>query len=306
MTATFSGLRGVDLKYRPNAGAGSATGLFGLYVAGTQVGARGPIRSIDMADGVVAPLYMGGVGQVAGQGDATNLYFQPIVEYMVSNFGFAGALRVARNIVLARRPDSSPAPVTGVAYAMVKWPATMTGAPSDVDFTAGANTVVRNAGSWITDGFSVGMVPKIVGTASNDGLASAILSVTATTLTFASGVVTELNVDGSTFTMQARSLNGRDCTSAVAGAGTVGAVVCLAHPSLDFLGTSRYFFGVELHDGCTTPILALGALEPGAPLELDANGKAVPLTAVVPAEVGRCIGRHSRATVGADWIQVGT
>jgi len=67
--------------------------------------------------------------------------------------------------------------------------ATVSGRVSLV-FAAAGNTITRNAGSWITEGFAVGQSVTIAGTASNNRTAT-LTGVTATVLTFASGVVNE-------------------------------------------------------------------------------------------------------------------
>jgi hypothetical protein len=80
-------------------------------------------------------------------------------------------------------------------------PAAMQGAPSDVDF-ATDDTITRNAGSWVTDGFKVGMTITIDGTASNDG-DHVVTVVTASVLTVSSspGLALEANVDGGTISI---------------------------------------------------------------------------------------------------------
>lgn len=98
----------------------------------------------------------------------------------------------------------------------------------------------------------------------------------------------------------------RDCFGAVATAGTGAGIVAVSSAYAGYTGTQRYFVGVELGDGCTTPILALGAIGPKVPLELDSNGKAIALTSVTPGELTRCIGRNTTLTAGAAVIQIGT
>ncbi len=70
--------------------------------------------------------------------------------------------------------------------------ATMTGSPNDVDFTT--TTITRNTGSFVTDGFHIGMTITITGTASNNVTVGPLTNVTATVLTVASGLVVEANV----------------------------------------------------------------------------------------------------------------
>lgn len=81
--------------------------------------------------------------------------------------------------------------------------AVMQGEPSDVDFDGTADTITRATGSWVTDGFKVGMTATVDGTASNDGFSAVLTDVTATVLTFAAGITTEANVDGANFTITA-------------------------------------------------------------------------------------------------------
>jgi hypothetical protein len=87
--------------------------------------------------------------------------------------------------------------------AMQKPAARMTGAPSDLDFVAAADTITRNTGSWVDDGFVVGMSVTIAGTASNNGVKGLVVTVTATVLTLASspGLVDEANVNGAAVTI---------------------------------------------------------------------------------------------------------
>jgi hypothetical protein len=76
--------------------------------------------------------------------------------------------------------------------------AVMQGKPIDVDFDGTAHTITRATGSWVTDGFQVGMHVTPSGTTLNNSDLGALTTVTATVLTFASGVTTEANVDFST------------------------------------------------------------------------------------------------------------
>jgi hypothetical protein len=57
-------------------------------------------------------------------------------------------------------------------------------------FASAGNTITRNRGSWIDEGFKVGQSVTIAGTVSNNRTA-VLTNVTATVLTFASGVVNE-------------------------------------------------------------------------------------------------------------------
>ena len=66
----------------------------------------------------------------------------------------------------------------------------VTGSPS-LTFAAAGNTVTRSTGSFVTDGFVVGDTVSISGSVSNNTNGRALTGVTATVLTFASGVVNE-------------------------------------------------------------------------------------------------------------------
>lgn len=83
--------------------------------------------------------------------------------------------------------------------------AQMQGDPSDVDFDGTADTITRNTGSWITDGFRVGMDVTVAGSTSNNGAKGALSAVTATVLTLPAspGLTTEANVLGSALTITA-------------------------------------------------------------------------------------------------------
>lgn len=76
----------------------------------------------------------------------------------------------------------------------------MQGEPSDVDFVAAADTITRNTGSWVADGFKVGMQITIDGTASNDGTHT-VVTVTPTVLTVGNTLADEANVNGNSFTI---------------------------------------------------------------------------------------------------------
>lgn len=76
----------------------------------------------------------------------------------------------------------------------------MQGEPSDVDFVASADTITRNTGSWVTDGFKVGMQITIDGTSSNDGTHT-VVTVTPTVLTVGNTLADEANVDAADFTI---------------------------------------------------------------------------------------------------------
>ena len=72
-------------------------------------------------------------------------------------------------------------------------------------FVASSHTITRSRGSWLDDGFRVGDVPTITGSASNNTTLTAATGVTATVLTFASGVVDE-TVASSAVTLTAGQL----------------------------------------------------------------------------------------------------
>jgi len=66
---------------------------------------------------------------------------------------------------------------------------TVDGSPT-FTFDAGADTITRTEGNWFSDGFRVGDSATVDGTASNDGT-RAIITLTATVMTFASGLANE-------------------------------------------------------------------------------------------------------------------
>jgi hypothetical protein len=88
---------------------------------------------------------------------------------------------VAASVLTMGTTDFEPeGPIAGVS--MVAYP-TLT-------FTAAGNTLTRNRGSWFDDGFRLGDSVVISGTASNN--ATRVITVlTATVMTFASGIVNE-------------------------------------------------------------------------------------------------------------------
>lgn len=92
--------------------------------------------------------------------------------------------------------------------------------PGDVDFDAVGHTITRNIGSWVTDGFKVGMVVEVAGSVSNNGSLGVLTTVTATVLTFASGIVAETNVPGSALTITGTELKAtwRAALEAIVGA----------------------------------------------------------------------------------------
>ncbi len=79
--------------------------------------------------------------------------------------------------------------------------ALMAGNPSDLDFDAAADTITRNTGSWINDGFEVGDVITITGTSSNNGNHT-VVTVATSVLTVGNGIVNENNVNGAGVTIR--------------------------------------------------------------------------------------------------------
>ncbi len=81
--------------------------------------------------------------------------------------------------------------------------ALMQGNPTDVDFAAAGDTITRNTGSWVTDGFRVGMDVTVAGSVSNNGSKGTVVTVTTTVLTVSSspGLADEANVLGSALTI---------------------------------------------------------------------------------------------------------
>lgn len=70
-----------------------------------------------------------------------------------------------------------------------------------VDGGVGTDSLTRNRGSWIDDGFRIGDVLTITGTASNNGGTYVVTAITATTLTFATGTVTAEVIGSSVVTI---------------------------------------------------------------------------------------------------------
>ena len=66
----------------------------------------------------------------------------------------------------------------------------MTGVPS-ITFAASGFTITRTTGSFVTDGFVVGQIVLVSGSTLNNGEIGALTGVSATVLTFASGIVNE-------------------------------------------------------------------------------------------------------------------
>lgn len=81
-------------------------------------------------------------------------------------------------------------------------PTSMVGEASEtVTFAASGHTVTRNTGSFITDGFTTGMDVIVAGSTSNNGNLGHPTTVTATVLTFASGVVNETDTSSATLSI---------------------------------------------------------------------------------------------------------
>lgn len=70
-----------------------------------------------------------------------------------------------------------------------------------VDGAGGDDSLTRNRGSWIDDGFGVGMQLTIANTASNNGSSYTITAATDTTLTFGTGNVTAELITDDTVTI---------------------------------------------------------------------------------------------------------
>jgi hypothetical protein len=98
---------------------------------------------------------------------------------------------------------------------------TITGVgPGDIDFAASGFTVTRNIGSFVSDGFRVGMVVTVAGSASNNGVIGPLTAVSATVLTFASGIANEASVSAANLTITAveSKLAWRTAIDAIVGA----------------------------------------------------------------------------------------
>lgn len=76
-------------------------------------------------------------------------------------------------------------------------------APTDIDFAATGDTITRNTGSWIDDGFAVGQSVTVAGSASNNGVKGVISALTATVMTLPAspGLTDESNVNGALLTI---------------------------------------------------------------------------------------------------------
>jgi len=88
-----------------------------------------------------------------------------------------------------------------------------------VDGAGGDDSLTRNRGSWIDDGFGVGMTLTIANTASNDGSAYVITGVTALALTFATATVTAEVITDDTVTIDGAIDVGNFVSYEVIGAG---------------------------------------------------------------------------------------
>lgn len=71
-----------------------------------------------------------------------------------------------------------------------------------VDGGAGDDSLTRNHGSWIDDGFAVGMTLTIANTASNNGSTAVITAITEDTLTFATSTVVAETITDDTVTIE--------------------------------------------------------------------------------------------------------
>ncbi|HEU5480421.1 MAG TPA: hypothetical protein VFU90_11335, partial [Candidatus Tumulicola sp.] len=85
--------------------------------------------------------------------------------------------------------------------------ATVTGSPGLV-FAAAGHTITRSAGSFLTEGFAVGQNVTISGTASNNGNVGPISTLTATVMTFASGLTNETVGMGSASIVENLTMSG--------------------------------------------------------------------------------------------------
>lgn len=77
------------------------------------------------------------------------------------------------------------------------------GSPADVDFAASSDTITRDAGSFITEGFLVGQSVTVAGSVSNNGVKGVLTTVTALVLTLGAspGLTDEANLDGADLTI---------------------------------------------------------------------------------------------------------
>lgn len=114
------------------------------------------------------------VGDLQNAGDASAIYNE------------ANAFETAnQRFIVARAQVRDRLPIAQKS----RLPKTMTGTPA-LTFAATGNTITRASGSWLADGFLVGDVATVAGTSNNNG-SKPITGVTATVLTFASGIVNE-------------------------------------------------------------------------------------------------------------------
>lgn len=120
--------------------------------------------------------------------------------------------------------------------------------PGDLDFLAGSVTRAVGQGSFITEGFKIGMYITISGTASNNGTFGPLTNVTATALTWTTGGASEANVSGAlvTITGTERSTAWESAVGAIVG--TTEQTRILGHrvsvwggraPALGVLDTAR-------------------------------------------------------------------
>lgn len=114
-------------------------------------------------------------------GDLPNSTFAGYVTTEANNYETANErFTYARASVTDRLPLATKAQLTHK----------MTGAPS-ITFAATGHTITRATGSFVTDGFLVGQIVSVSGSVGNTGTIGALTAVSATVLTFASGVVDE-------------------------------------------------------------------------------------------------------------------
>ncbi len=105
---------------------------------------------------------------------------------------------VDNNGVLGVCKVTSPTVLTFASGVVNEGPitsATVTGSPGLV-FAASGFTITRSAGSFLTEGFAVGQTVTLSGTADNNGNIGPISALSATVMTFASGIANETIASG--------------------------------------------------------------------------------------------------------------
>lgn len=79
-------------------------------------------------------------------------------------------------------------------------PVVKSAALASLTFAATGHTITRSAGSFITEGFAIGQIVSVAGSTSNNGSIGVITALTATIMTFASGVINEGPITTATLT----------------------------------------------------------------------------------------------------------